>query len=142
MSSSKSEWPPSGRPLRAGAKVSCWHADKIREDQREKTLDRRRSNRMKSVDRDAINPSRQTQVRKPTSLRTNAPDSSSPTVSRNTDQIGMSQHAEEVSWLVARARELPEIRYDRVDLFKRLIDSNRYYRSSRVIAEAIIANEM
>ena len=94
---------------------------------------------MKSVDLNPINSSRQTQVQKSAASRTNAPDSSSPTAFR--DLISVSQRAEEVSRLVARARELPEVRDDRVDLFKRLIDSDRYHRSSRVIAEAIIANE-
>ncbi len=96
---------------------------------------------MKSVDLDPINPTQQTQVQKPGSSRPYSTDSSSPSVSRGTDQISVSQRAEEVSRLVAHAREITEVRQDRVDLFKRLIDSGRYHRSSRVIAEAIVANE-
>jgi anti-sigma28 factor (negative regulator of flagellin synthesis) len=96
---------------------------------------------MKSVDLDPINPTQQTQVQKPGSPRPNVTDISSPIISSGTDQISGSQHVEEVSRLIAHAADLTEVRQDRVDLFKRLIDSGRYHRSSRVIAEAIVANE-
>ncbi len=96
---------------------------------------------MKSVDLNAIRPPQQTQVQKSALSRPNVIDLSSRTVSHGTNQISMSQRAEEVSRLVAHAREFTEVRQDRVDLFKRLIDSGRYHRSSRVIAEAIVANE-
>jgi len=96
---------------------------------------------MRPVDPNAINPPEQTQVQKAASARTNAPDSYSPTPSSETDRLSMSHRAEEVSRRVARARELPKVRQDRVEVFKQLIDSDDYNRSSRVIADAIIANE-
>lgn len=96
---------------------------------------------MRPIDPNAINQPEQTEVQKPVSARTNAPDSYSPTLSGETDRISMSHRTEEVSRLVARARELPKVRQDRVEVFKRLIDSDDYNRSSRVIADAIIAHE-
>ena len=96
---------------------------------------------MKSVDLDPINPTQQEQVQESGSSRPNVTDSSSPIVSPDTDQISGSQHAEEVSRLIEHAADMTEVRQDRVDLFKRLINSGHYHRSSRVIAEAIVANE-
>ena len=96
---------------------------------------------MKPIELNAINSPQQTKVQKPTSPRPNT-SQSAPTISRGADQVSVSPRAEEINRLVAVARELPEIRQERVDLLKHLVDTGQYHVSSKVIADSILADEM
>lgn len=96
---------------------------------------------MKTVQFNGINSPQQTKVEKTVSSRPNAPSSATTNVHKDTDSVSVSPRAEEVSRLVAKARELPDTRQERVAHLKHLIDSGQYHVSSKKIADAILADE-
>lgn len=77
--------------------------------------------------------------------RTSGPESASTSAAANSkspsDQVYISPKAETVSRLVARVRELPDIRQERVESLRAITTTGAYRPSSSDIADAIIGSE-
>ena len=99
---------------------------------------------MKQVDLNAISSAQTRQAQKTDSVR---PSTTGTTTSTNStaktliDHVDVSSKGREVIQLVERAKDLPEIRQERVDALRELIESGQYEVSSNTIADAILRDE-
>jgi len=57
------------------------------------------------------------------------------------DEINVSERAAAISKLVETASQSPDVRTEKVDRLRRLVESGRYQPDSRDIADAIIKND-
>lgn len=57
------------------------------------------------------------------------------------DKVTVSERANTVNELVARANELPDIRQERVEALREKVESGAYRPDARVIADAILKDE-
>jgi flagellar biosynthesis anti-sigma factor FlgM len=98
---------------------------------------------MKPVNLNGANPTHQAKPVKPESneLRGKNIDRPVKIAARGSDEVKVSSQAEDVSRMVTRASELPDIRQDKVDSLRQLILSGRYRVSSQNIADAIMKDE-
>ena len=70
-----------------------------------------------------------------------APESASVSKPAATDEIKVSERAAQIERMVARATEAPEIRQERVEALRALVQSGQYDPPASEIAAAIIINE-
>jgi flagellar biosynthesis anti-sigma factor FlgM len=79
------------------------------------------------------------------SYRTTGPDAPQAAPPTNpappADQVYISSQAETVARLVARVRELPDIRRERVETLRAIATSGAYHPSAADIADAILGDE-
>lgn len=57
------------------------------------------------------------------------------------DQVDVSSAGKEISKLVERAKQLPDMREERVEQLRQMVQSGKYDVSSKQIAEAILRDE-
>ena len=57
------------------------------------------------------------------------------------DKVAVSDRASTVARLVSRAAEMPEVRQERVEALRKLVESGDYNPSADSIADAILKNE-
>jgi len=96
---------------------------------------------VKSVDLNAINSPQQTKAPRAKAVRPKASDAVKQPTARTSDQVSVSGAAVEVGRLVDRAKGLSDVRQERVDSLKELIDSGQYEVNANDIAAAIIRDE-
>ncbi len=94
---------------------------------------------MKPVNVNGLNPTQSARLQQPTTTR--AGQLSSSFSYSSPDHVSVSRAVEEVGRLIARTGELPDVRNDRVDSLRDVIQSNQYQVSSSSIADAIIRDE-
>lgn len=98
---------------------------------------------MKQLDLNAINSVQTHQAQRPESVRpshTNSPTTN--TTHKKGDQVDVSAVGKEIGQLVERAKQLPDIRHERVNQLRELVQSGRYEVSSKEIAAAILRDEL
>jgi flagellar biosynthesis anti-sigma factor FlgM len=95
---------------------------------------------MKPVNINGLNSIQQARLQQPESVRPRDAESLSPAHS-TPDQVSVSNRAEEVGRLIARAGELGDVRHERVDSLREVIQYGRYHVSSSNIADAIMREE-
>ena len=98
---------------------------------------------MKQLDLNAINSLRPHQTQRPEPVRPGNPGSTNnSTAEQITDVIEVSSQAREIAQLVDRAKSLADVREDRVEALRQLVQSGKYDVSSKEIAEAILRDEL
>jgi negative regulator of flagellin synthesis FlgM len=99
---------------------------------------------MKQVDLNAISSAHTRQSQRTDSVRPGITGSTATTNSATKiagDQVEVSSAGREIGQLVERAKNLPEIRQERVEALRALIVSGQYDVSSKTIADAILRDE-
>jgi negative regulator of flagellin synthesis FlgM len=100
---------------------------------------------MKRLDLNAISSAQPRQVQRTEVSRPNGTTLTSPvngaTAKTAGDQIAVSATGREIGQLVDRAKSLPDIRQERVDSLRQLIESGKYEVPSKTIAAAILRDE-
>jgi flagellar biosynthesis anti-sigma factor FlgM len=99
---------------------------------------------MKRLDLNAISSAQPRQVQRTEVSRPNGTTLTTPVngpTTRTGDQVAVSAAGREIGQLVDRAKNLPDIRQERVDSLRQLIDSGKYEVSSKTIAAAILRDE-
>ena len=96
---------------------------------------------MKSVDLNAINSAQQAQSQKVEPRSANTESTRRPTVSQESDQVNVSDTGMQVGRMVQRARELDEVRQERVESLRQQVKAGEYHVSAEKIAEAILKEE-
>lgn len=97
---------------------------------------------MKSVNLDSTNPAQQAKPPRAEPIRPGTAETGKITiVSRPADHISVSPAAVEVGRMVARAKGMDDVRHDRVQALRDLVDSGRYEPSASEIADAILRHE-
>jgi len=97
---------------------------------------------MKRIDLNAINSAQTHQAKRTDSVRSTGGSTSTPnSPAKAGDQVNVSSTAREIGQLVERAKSLPNIRHERVDALRKLVESGQYEVSSKTIAEAILRDE-
>ncbi|HEY6804696.1 MAG TPA: flagellar biosynthesis anti-sigma factor FlgM [Pyrinomonadaceae bacterium] len=100
---------------------------------------------MKRLDLNAISSAQTRQVQRTDVSRPNGTTLTTPVngsaAKTGGDQVAVSSTGREVSQLVDRAKNLPDIRQERVDSLRQLIDSGKYEVSSKTIAAAMLRDE-
>lgn len=87
------------------------------------------------VDQTRVNPARaverSTEIRRTDETRR----------AETTDRVSLSERAAKIQELVKRAREMADVREDKVEALKRLVQSDQYNPSPQEIADAIVRHE-
>jgi len=97
---------------------------------------------VKQLDLNAINSLQPHQTQRPEPVRPgNSSSANNKPAEQSTDVIEVSSQAREIAQLVDRAKCLPEIREERVEALRQLVQSGKYDVSSKEIAEAILRDE-
>jgi flagellar biosynthesis anti-sigma factor FlgM len=97
---------------------------------------------MKSVNLNGLNSTQQARLQQPEPVRPNDGETPALALGHNmSDQVSVSNRAEDASRLIARAGELGDVRQERVHLLRQAIQSDQYEVSSSSIADAIIRDE-
>jgi flagellar biosynthesis anti-sigma factor FlgM len=96
---------------------------------------------VKQVDLNAINSSQAVPAKRSDSVRETTGNTPTSSVPPATDQVKVSERAEKIGQLVEKAKALPDVRQERVEELRQLIESGKYNVSSQQIAAAIISDE-
>src|SRR5678816_1312420 len=97
---------------------------------------------MKSVNLNGLNSPQQTRLQQPEAVRHKDAEAFAASAAYGMpDQVSVSSRVDDVNRLIARAGELGDIRQERVDSLREVIQSDQYQVSSGVIADAIIRDE-
>lgn len=97
---------------------------------------------MKSVDLNAINSPQQAKAPRTEPFRPKASDSARrPAPAHTADQVKVSETALKVGSMVERAKGISDVRQERVDALKELVDAGQYEVNANDIAAAIIHDE-
>jgi flagellar biosynthesis anti-sigma factor FlgM len=97
---------------------------------------------MKSVNLNGINSTQQARLQQPEPVRPKDGETPAPALAHNMpDQVSVSNRAEEAGRLIARAGELGDVRQERVQSLRQVIQSDQYEVPSSSIADAIIRDE-
>jgi len=105
---------------------------------------------VKSVDLNAINSAEQAQSKKAEQAQSkkveparsgNTEATRRPAVSQESDQVNVSDTGMQVGRMVQRARELDEVRQERVESLRQQVNAGEYHVSADKIAEAILNEE-
>ena len=95
---------------------------------------------MKPVNLNAVNLPHQS-TRPTDSVRNAEPNSNQPPPVADSDSIHVTNSPDQVATLVERANDLPDIRHERVQEIRQVIQSGKYRVSAEDIAEAILREE-
>lgn len=96
---------------------------------------------MKQVDLNGISSTQTHKANRAESARQGRLDSAKPVSAEQRDQVDVSSTGKEISKLVERAKQLPDIRQERVEALRQQVQSGKYEVSSKQIAEAILRDE-
>lgn len=97
---------------------------------------------MKLVNLNGINSTQQARLQQPEPVRPKDGETPALALGHNmSDQVSVSNRAEDASRLIARAGELGDVRQERVQPLRQAIQSDQYEVSSSSIADAIIRDE-
>lgn len=97
---------------------------------------------MKQVDLNAISTAQTQNANRAEKAHQGRINSAKPfSAEQRVDQVNVSSTGKEVSKLVERAKQLPDVRQERVDQLRQLVQSGNYDVSSKRIADAILRNE-
>lgn len=97
---------------------------------------------MKSVNLNGINSTQPARLQQPEAVPPKDGETPASALGRNvSDQVSVSNRAEDASRLIARAGELGDVRQERVYSLRQAIHSDHYQVSSSSIADAIIRDE-
>ena len=95
---------------------------------------------MKPVNLNAVNLPHQS-ARPTDSVRSAERDSNQPTPVADSDSIHVTNSPDQVATLVERAKDLPDVRHERVQEIRQAVQSGKYRVSADDIAEAILRDE-
>jgi negative regulator of flagellin synthesis FlgM len=97
---------------------------------------------MKQVDLNAASTAQTSNTNRAENARQGRVSSTKPfSAEQRVDQVEVSSTGKEISKLVERAKQLPEIRQERVEQLRELVQSGKYDVSSKQIADAILRDE-
>jgi negative regulator of flagellin synthesis FlgM len=97
---------------------------------------------MKQVDLNGISSTQTHKANRAESARQGRVDSAKPvSAEHRVDQVDVSSMGKEISKLVERAKQLPDIRQERVEALRQQVQSGKYEVSSKQIADAILRDE-
>ena len=98
---------------------------------------------MKQLDLNAINSLKPHQTQRADSVRAGNPSEPKSTpMEPSKDSIELSSQSLSVAQLVDQAKSLPDVRSERVEALRQLVESGNYDVSSQQIAEAILRDEL
>lgn len=97
---------------------------------------------MKQVNLNAVSTAQTCNTNRAENARQGRVNSTKPfSAEQRVDQVEVSSAGKEISKLVERAKQLPEIREERVEQLRQLVQSGKYDVSSKQIADAILRDE-